>query len=622
MCGIAGFVGLGDRNDLSAMTDALAHRGPDGEASWIDETTRVHLGHTRLAIVDISGGVQPMWNEDHTVCVIFNGEIYNHLELRSLLESKGHRFRSDHSDTEVLVHGYEEWGADLPVRLNGMFAFAIYDRTKRRLFLARDRFGEKPLYYSHRPGLFAFASELKAMVRHPDVSRTIDIKALQKFFAYGFMPAPNALYLESRKLPGGCHLIFDIASGTVRIGRYWHFAITPDESLGDGSEATLAEELRYLLLQAARRRLMSDVPLGIFLSGGIDSSSILAAVTAHLPSDQVETFTIGFTEPSFDESPHARAVAAAFRTHHHEEILDLTAARSMMAGVLSRLDEPLGDPSILATFLVSRFARARVKVALSGDGGDELFAGYDPIKALGPARIYDHLVPRPLHRGLRRLVELLPVSPRNMSLDFKIRRGLRGLSYPRPLWNAVWLGAVEPDTMADLFDAPIAPEELFEEAIALWNRDPKLGLLDRTLEFYTNLYLQDDILMKSDRASMMVSLEARAVFLDNDIVAFCQRLPGRFKYSNGQRKYILKKAVAPLLPRGVLDRRKKGFGIPVAKWLRALPTTPPLTPVTGVKTRWVEECWRDHREGRSDHRLFLWSWLSLQSLLPAMNGVR
>ena len=621
MCGIVGFVGPGDRNDLSAMTNALAHRGPDGEASWIDETTRVHLGHTRLAIVDLSGGVQPMWNEDHTVCVIFNGEIYNHLELRGLLESKGHRFRSDHSDTEVLVHGYEEWGTDLPVRLNGMFAFAIYDRTRLRLFLARDRFGEKPLYYSHRPGLFAFASELNAMVRHADIGRTIDIKALQKFFSYGFIPAPNALYLQSRKLAGGCHLTFDIASETVRIGRYWRFAITPDESLGDDSEGVLAEELRHLLLQAARRRLMSDVPLGIFLSGGIDSSSILAGVTAHKPSDQVETFTVGFSEPSFDESPYARAVATAFRTRHYEEILDLAAARSMMPGVLSRLDEPLGDPSILPTYLVSRFARRRVKVALSGDGGDELFAGYDPIKALRPARLYEHLVPRPLHRVLRRLVELLPVSARNMSLDFKIRRSLRGLSYPRPLWNAVWLGAVEPDTMADLFDEPIAPEELFEEAIEQWNRGPKLSLLDRTLEFYTNFYLQDDILMKSDRASMMVSLEARAVFLDNDMVAFCQRLPGRFKYRNGERKYLLKKAVASLLPREVLNRRKKGFGIPVAKWLRALPP-PPFAPVTGVKTRWVEKCWRDHRAGRSDHRLFLWSWLSLQSVLPTMNELR
>ncbi len=519
------------------------------------------------------------------------------------------------------MHGYEEWGADLPLRLNGMFAFAIYDRPRQRLFLARDRFGEKPLYYSHRPGLFAFASELSAMLCHPEIGRSIDIRALQKFFAYGYMPAPNALYEHSRKLPGGCHLTFDIASGSLRVGRYWQFAITPDESLGDDAEAGLAEELRHLLLQAARRRLMSDVPLGIFLSGGIDSSSVLAAVSDHLPSEQIETFTIGFTEPSFDESAQARAVAAAFRTRHHEQILDLAAAQGMMEGVLRHLDEPLGDASILPTYLVCRFARTRVTVALSGDGGDELFAGYDPIKALQPAQLYEHLVPRPLHRGFRRLAELLPASTRNMSLDFKIRRGLTGLSYPRALWNAVWLGSVEPDTMADLFEAPIRPEELFEEAIALWNRDPRLGVLDRTLEFYTNLYLQDDILTKSDRASMMSSLEGRAVFLDNDIVAFCQRLPGRFKYRNGERKYLLKKAVAPLLPREVLRRRKKGFGIPVAKWLRALPAAPPLPPIAGVKTRWVEQCWRDHRAGRSDHRLFLWSWLSFQSLLPALNDV-
>jgi len=622
MCGIAGFVGQGDRDDLDAMLNALVHRGPDGRASTVDDTERVHLGHTRLAIVDLAGGTQPMWNEDRTLCVICNGEIYNHLELRGLLQAKGHVFRSDHSDTEVLVHGYEEWGEELPLRLNGMFAFAICDWTRRRIFLARDRFGEKPLYYSHRPGLFAFASELKAMIRHPGVARTINLRALQKFFAYGYMPAPSALYDGTCKLPGGCHLTFDMASRTIRVGRYWQFALTPDESLGDDREASLAEELRHLLLQSAKRRLMSDVPLGIFLSGGIDSSSVLAAVASHLPTDQVETFTVGFTEPSFDESAQARAVATAFGTRHHEEILDLAAARGMMAQVLSQLDEPLGDASIIPTFLVSRFARTRVKVALSGDGGDELFAGYDPIKALAPARLYAHFVPRALHRGLRRLAGLLPASTRNMSLDFKLRRSLMGLSYPRALWNAVWLGAVEPDTMADLFDEPISSEELFEEAIALWNRNPRLGLLDRTLEFYTNLYLQDDILMKSDRASMMSSLEARAVFLDNDMVAFCQRLPARFKYRNGERKYLLKKAMAPLLPREVLHRRKKGFGIPVAKWLRALPAIPPMTPVAGVRTRWVEACWRDHLAGRRDHRLFLWSWLSLQSLLPVLNEGR
>jgi asparagine synthase (glutamine-hydrolysing) len=622
MCGIAGFVGKGNRDDILAMTTALRHRGPDGEGIFVDETAPIFLGFRRLAIVDIAGGNQPMWNEDGTVGVVFNGEIYNHVELRRELVAAGHVFRSSHSDTEVLVHGYEQWGEDLPGRLNGMFAFAVYDRPRRRLFLARDRFGEKPIYYSRRRGLFAFASELQAMTRHPDVSRAVNIRALQKFFAYGYLPAPNALYEDSRKLPSGCHLTFDIASEAIRLVRYWRFAIAPDESLDDRAEGALAEELRHLLLQAGRRRLMSDVPLGVLLSGGIDSSSVLAAAASELPSDQIETFTIGFTEPSFDESAEARAVATAFRTHHREEILDLSAARGIMPEVLSRLDEPLGDASILPTFLLCRFARTRVTVALSGDGGDELFAGYDPIKALRLAQFYNQLVPRPLHRGLRCLAALLPSSSRNMSLDFKIRRSLAGLSYPQALWNPVWLGPVEPDIMADLFNEPIAAEELYEEAISLWNRDPERSLLDRTLEFYTNLYLQDDILMKSDRASMMASLEARAVFLDNDVVAFCQRLPGRFKYRNGERKYLLKKAMAPLVPRQVLSRRKKGFGIPLAKWLRAMPITPPLAPVSGVNVPWVEKCWREHRAGRSDHRLFLWSWLSFQSLLPAAGAAR
>lgn len=616
MCGIAGFLGRGDRAALTAMTGALAHRGPDGEGFHVDTEARIFLGHRRLAIIDLEGGVQPMWNEDRTVAIIFNGEIYNHAALRQELVACGHVFATDHSDTEVLVHGYEEWGEELPIRLNGMFAFAIWDARRQRLFLARDRFGEKPLYYAARPGLFAFASELSALAKHPGVDTTLDIRSLQKFFAYGYLPGATALYAGARKLPAGHHLTVDL-SGEPRLACYWRFRLASDETLGQRRETELVEELQALLIQAVERRMISDVPLGIFLSGGVDSSTVLWAASRHRPAGSIDSFTIGFTEPSFDESGYARQVAQHFGTNHREQLLDLDTARDLIPEVLGRLDEPLGDASILPTYMLSRFTRQHVTVALSGDGGDELFAGYDPFQALGPACFYDRLMPRGLHRGVRSLADLLPVSTANMGFDFKLKRSLMGLSYPREVWNPVWMSPLEPGLMAEIFSAPLRLDELYSEAIELWESGDSPDLVDKTLEFFTNLYLTDDILTKSDRAAMMVSLESRAVLLDNDLVEFCRRLPHRWKFRDGTRKYLLKQAVAGALPDGIANRRKKGFGIPAAKWLRSIPANPPLPIIAGIHTDAVAARWQGHRAAKADHRLFLWSWLSLAEVLPA-----
>jgi asparagine synthase (glutamine-hydrolysing) len=621
MCGIAGFVGPGDRGNLIAMTRALEHRGPDGEGLYDDDLAHVFLGHRRLAIIDIAGGYQPMPNEDHTIFVVFNGEIYNHSILRKELIARGHVFRTDHSDTEVLVHGYEEWGDGLPLRLNGMFAFAIYDKSRRRLFLARDRFGEKPLYYFAKPGLFAFASELSGILGHPLASRSLDIRSVQKFFAHGYIPAPNALYENSRKLPGGCHLTYDLINDTLNIRRYWNFNLEPDDGLTEAADDRLANELRALLIQAADRRLMSDVPLGLFLSGGIDSASILAVVTKLLGRGKVETFTVGFNEPSFDESGHARSIAQTFGSRHHEELLDLSRANDLAPVVLNKMDEPLGDGSLIPTYLLSKFTRNSVKVALSGDGGDELFAGYDPFQALSLATIYRSVTPKNVHLLLRRLVGLIPISTANMSFDFKLRRTLAGLTYPQPMWNSIWLAPLEPRDIDDIFEHPLPPDDLYEEVLSLWHAGDGKDIVDRTLEFYTKFYLQDGILMKVDRAAMMNSLETRAVFLDNDLVEFCRRLPNRFKIRHGQRKYLLRRALRGLVPESVLARPKKGFGIPLAKWLKTTPTKPPVSPIKGVRMKPVVERWAEHRAGTADHRLFLWSWLALQSVLhPTSNS--
>lgn len=617
MCGLVGFFGPGDAQDLGAMNAALAHRGPDDSGEYVDSETNVFLAHRRLAVLDIDGGAQPMSNQDGSVWVLFNGEIYNFKELRSELEARGHVFRSDHSDTEVLVHGYEQWGEDLPSRLNGMFAFAIYDRPRRRFFLARDRFGKKPLYYHHHGSLFAFASELGALRRHREFKAGLDQRALQKFFAYGYVPAPHSLYRNTFKLPGGHSLTFECASGRLQVRRYWRFVIEPFERIPRRPEEEWGEQLRHLLSQAVKRRLVSDVPLGIFLSGGIDSSAVLAMAARHLPVEKIATFSIGFNEPSFDESAFAREAAGLVGSSHHEEILDMDRAMGMIPEVLGRLDEPLGDPSILPTYLLCRFAREHVTVALGGDGGDELFAGYDPFKALWLANLYRKCVPGPVHRLVRALVNRIPRSTANMSFDFRLRRALAGVSHPPKLWNPVWLGPLEPDRIGDLFGVRIDADDLYSEAMALWDDASGESLVDRTLEFYTNLYLQNDILTKTDRASMMVSLELRSPFLDLDLVNFARRIPHHFKYHHGETKYLLKKALATVLPSSILYRRKKGFGIPLASWLRQLPDAHRPLPGLGIDQSWVDRRWAGHLSGAEDNRAFLWCWVVLQHHLGA-----
>lgn len=619
MCGIAGFAGPGTREDLHAMAQALVHRGPDGEGFHVEEALGLHLAHRRLAILDIQGGHQPMWNEDGSVCVVYNGEIYNHIELRRELTACDHSFRSDHSDTEVLVHGYEQWGDDLPLHLNGMFAFAIFDRRRQRLFLARDRFGEKPLFYVDTPKLFAFASEVTALLRHTAIERSLDPRAIKKYLAYGLIPAPLSLYRAVRKLPAGWSLVHDLAGGRSTAREYWRFRIEPFASVRANAEERWVEELRELLDAAVKRRLVSDVPLGIFLSGGIDSSAVLAFARRTLPGSQTKTFSIGFHEPSFDESAYARRVADGLATDHREQILNIDAAKALIPEVLRRLDEPSVDSSILPTFLLCRFAREQVTVALSGDGGDELFAGYDPFQALEPASWYHRAVPASVHRLLRTLSGRLPIGTGNMSLDFKVRRTLRGVSFGPHLWNPIWLGALEPSELEELFREPVDLEDLYAEAIAVWQSSSADNLVDRTLEFFTRIYLPDDILTKVDRSSMMVSMEVRAPFLDNDVVDFVRRLPHWVKYRNGKRKIILKKALRGLIPDKVIDRKKKGFGIPLVRWLRDWQE--PTRPLSGVRVNqeWVLARWREHLAGRADHRHFLWSWIALGHHLDALS---
>ena len=615
MCGIAGFVGEGSRDDIVRMNAAQAWRGPDAEGIWSDPAKGIYLGHVRLSIIDLAGGSQPMWTSEGDTGIVFNGEIYNHSDLREQLKALGARFVSDHSDTEVLLHAYKLWGDRFVDRLNGMWAFVIYERLRRRLFASRDRFGKKPFYYTHRRGLFAFASELGALSAHRSINCPISNLAIRKFFAYGYIPAPHSILQGIQKLPGGHSLEHDLETGTLRVWKYWDFEIEPREDLPVDAEERWCEELRVLLAQSVKRRLVSDVPIGVFLSGGVDSSAVAAFAARELGPNALHTFSIGFEEPTFDESSYARRAAAFVGSVHKTRMLSIDTARRVAPTVMSRLDEPIGDSSLLPTYLLCEFAREHVTVALGGDGGDELFAGYDPFRALRWADLYQKIVPRPVHRAISLLTARLPVSHRNMSLDFKLKRTLRGLDYQPKLWCPVWMAPLGPADLAECFGESADLEEIYSEAIEQWEACASGALVDRTLQFYTKLYLQDDILTKVDRASMMHSLEVRAPFLDIDVVDFVRRIPWRFKLRGGQTKYLLKKALEPLLPKDILYRSKKGFGVPIGSWFKSGAVPVPGIPIPGLAPHCVNERLDLHRNGQSDERAFLWGALAMASFI-------
>ena len=626
MCGIAGFIGNGDFDDIARMTRNLKHRGPDEEGFWKNDIKHIFFGHRRLSVIDPVDGKQPMWDNTSSLCIIFNGEIYNYIELRKELESLGYVFQTSHSDTEVLLIAYKEWGEHLVSRLNGMWAFAIYDVKKEEIFISRDRVGEKPLFYTFQNGTFAFASELKSLIQHRNISTSISKLSLQKYFAYGFIPAPRSLYANIFKLPGGHNLFINVKSLDFKICKYWSFCIEPVDKVPKNAESVWGEELRDLLNKAVQCRMRSDVPLGVFLSGGVDSSAITYFSAKNACNNRVQTFSIGFTEKSFDESKHSNYAANIFNTIHRNRVFSLTNIQKILNEIVTALDEPIGDSSLLPTYLLCHETRKHVTVALGGDGADELFAGYDPFRVLHLAEFYNTYVPGKIHAALRFFVDKFPVSHNNMSIDFKVKRTLRGLSYQKRVWNAVWLSSLEPKEIAELLSEHVDLECLYEEAIYEWENCEQSNLIDKTLQFYTNLYLQNNILAKIDRASMLNSLEVRSPFLDIGIIDFIRKIPYQYKYRNGQTKYILRKALEPILPRNILHRAKKGFGIPVGKWFQQNKLRLPCNRINmdfKMNESFLEKITHDHLHGKADQRLFLWNlWLLLNGNFASAQIIR
>ena len=617
MCGIAGIAAFAGGEpptprQIEAMCRTLIHRGPDDEG--IEVRDGVGLGMRRLSIIDLAGGHQPIANEDGSVTIVFNGEIYNFGELRRDLQSRGHRFATE-SDTEVIVHAYEEYGARCPEMLNGMFAFALHDSRRRKLLLARDHLGIKPLYYAFTARHLVWGSEIKALLASGLVERRLDVDALGQFIAWEYVPGTATLLAGLRKLEPGCLLEIDLDQPRCAPRPYWDVPAEPERD-GVGAEEW-AEAVDAQTTTSVRRQLISDVPLGAFLSGGVDSSLMVSAM------GKATTFSIGFDDPSYNELKWARRVADHLGLEHHDEMLRPSAI-DLFHQLMHHLDDPIGDFSIFPTYLVSKFARQRVKVALSGDGGDELFGGYETYVA-------DMLARRsgPISRGfagslLASLGNSIKPRPEKKGLANKARRFLEGLGHPERLGHARWrlfLGQerrralLTPEAMAAV-ETPID-----DHIVTLFRRAQHLQPINRGLYVDLKSYLCDNILVKVDRMSMAASLEARVPYLDKDMVELAFRIPDRYKLAGARTKPLLKQVASRHVPADCVFRAKEGFSIPIKNWL-AVEIRPLLDELLDPKAlrseglfdaQEVERLKQEHFRGSANHSHVLWCLTVFQS---------
>ena len=621
MCGITGWVNLSrntrDHNEdvLHSMCESIVHRGPDSEGIWMDD--HAALGMRRLSIIDLKTGDQPMFSEDRSIVTMVNGELYNFREVRAELEKQGHKFATQ-TDVEIVPHLYQIHGEGFVDHINGMFAIALWDTKRQKLVLARDRFGEKPLYYGVFGGKLIYASEPKALLAHPSVEAQLDLDALRQYLSFDYVPAPRSIYKGISKLPAG-HML-RVENGEVTTRRYWN--LTWNKNGHRPPLGTAASELRDLLSDAVRMRLVSDVPLGILLSGGIDSSTVAAFAVQHA-TEKVKTFSIGFEEDSFDESRYARQVAAHLGTEHYEATLSVDTAADLISDIGTWLDEPLSDGSLIPTFMLSRFVRHHVTVALGGDGGDELFAGYPMYYGHKVAAKYSS-IPRFLRSGLiEPIVNRLPVSTKNLSFDYRAKRFVRSSNCDIVTRHHSWFGSFAGSEQTALLtddvlsqtngDIYAGPRSVFDECDAL-SEIERMQCLD------INFYMAEDILTKVDRAAMAVSLETRAPFLDPRVGQFAASLPLEYKLHGSTGKYILKKAMSNLLPQSILNRSKKGFGIPIAEWLkgRLNPMMHDLLSRARLKDQrlfnaeHVQTLIAEHERGIASHHKQLWTLLVFQ----------
>jgi len=607
VCGFSGFIGRIDKSTSHLMLSEIAHRGPDAQEHFHDEKYGVNLSHARLEILDINTGGQPMLSHDDRFVIVFNGEIYNHRSLRQQLEKLGHSFNSQHSDTEVIIEAYRHYGEDVARHLKGMWGFVIFDRSKKSLFFSRDRFGKKPLFYSIVNKKIIFGSELSAVIKHPDIAVNVNKLAMAKYFANGYVPSPMSMIDGVNKLDAGCNLTYSIEDGNSKVTRYWRYEVNSDRHK---SSLQFQSELVDTLFESTKLRMDADVPVGVFLSGGVDSSSIISMAISSGKLKNIDSFSVAFDDPSFDESAYSSDIAKILGTTHKQSLLSKSNALDYLDQISSQLDEPIADSSLLPTYAVSKLASEDLKVVLGGDGADELFAGYDPFKALAPSMAYHSILPSPLRSMLRKAANILPVSHSNMSFDYKVKKTLSGLVYDKPLWNPVWLSPTDVSTINALLGTDFSVEEIFSDAIDSWTYCQSDSLIDKTSQFYIEQYMKNGILTKIDRASMLNGLEVRSPFLDVDLSEVSSRIPAELKYKNGKTKHILKQSLEHVLPLEVLHRKKKGFGVPIGEWFR--------DGTLGIDIdRQSSFCDMDilrsivnnHTNSKKDERLFLWAYL-------------
>ena len=620
MCGICGVLHFDGQSPsaevLSDMTDLLRHRGPDGRGTHIDGP--VGLGHRRLAIIDLSSaGAQPMTNEDGTLRVVFNGEIYNFAEIRAQLEKHGHVFRSD-SDTEVILHGYETWGVDCLARFNGMFAFALWDSVRQRMWLVRDRLGIKPLFYLRRPDRLLFASEIKAILCDPTVERRVDLTALHHFLSLNYTPTPHSLFSGVRQLLPGHYLLVD-ADGRCQDHSYWDLTYAERTV---GNEPELIERFEALLAAAVKRRLVSDVPLGAFLSGGVDSSAIVYWMSQQ-QEQPVKTFSIGFHEKSFNELGYARRIADSCRTEHRERIVTPDAA-DILPKIVWHAEEPTADSSMLPLYYLAEMTRKKVTVALAGDGADEILAGYETYQAYYAAQLYQ-MIPGAIRRHLiKPLVDWLPISYDNVSLDFKLKRFVRGAELDSEAGHAYWRIIFDEAAKRELYTASLRKALNGADTLELYRAEfanaDAIHPLERMLYVDTRFYLPNDMLIKVDRMTMAHSLEARVPFLDHQLVEFVASLPPHLKLKQWRiKKYLLKAALQRRLPQASLWRKKQGFNVPKARWFRgglrefAFDNLSPqqVQRMELFRPEGVSRLLDDHVAGRRDNSHQIWGLLCL-----------
>jgi asparagine synthase (glutamine-hydrolysing) len=619
MCGIAGIVDLAGRGPdetiVASMCRAIRHRGPDDHGlkalRSADGSASAVLGSQRLAIIDVAGGHQPISNEDGSVWTVLNGEIYNFAALRARLERSGHQF-STHSDTEVIVHLYEEMGPDFVGELDGMFALALWDRRNDRLVLARDRFGKKPLLYADRGGRLSFASEFSGVLVDADIDTTLDPHALDYYLTFMSIPAPHTIYRGIRKLPPAHRLVRDRAG--VRVEPYWRLAFAPKSRL---SEDEAIERFHELFRAAVKKRLISDVPLGAFLSGGIDSSAVVAfmAQTSDAP---VKAFSIGFADSAYDELPHARRVAQAFGCEHHEFVVEPRAV-DVLPTLVRHFGEPFADSSAIPSYYLSQLTRRHVTVALNGDGGDELFAGYGWHRANRIAERWQRL-PYAARMLVRQAIErTVPATGDRRRTAARIRRFLAAAELGQADRYRGWLGIFTPRLKAELLGRPLVPSgpDLIDDAFA---DTAGLDPVDAMLSVDCRFYLPTDLLVKMDIASMANSLEARSPFLDHHLAEFVASLPSNYKVRGRTSKYLLKRSLEGILPPENLTRGKQGFALPISHWLRADLKDFVRDHLLSArfaqrglfKQDVVARMVRTHQDGSADNAHHLWTLLMLE----------